>query len=1144
MTAAEFKKKWSRYQGKESAAYQEHFIDLCRLLGQPTPVEADPSGNDFFCFQKRVVKGAEFLNLEHPDCGDPTERGFADVWRKDCFGWEYKGKKKSLDIAYKQLQRYREALYNPPLLIVCDFDRYIIKTNFNGTVPDTHEFTNDQIDRPENWRMLRAAFEGPEYLKPQRTTAQVTQELAEKFARVARSLHQRESAELADAHTRAEVSVAQRKSLRIARFLNRLIFCFFAEDTDLLPKKLFSELARTALDDPQHLSRTLESLFHAMATGGLFGAHKIRQFNGHLFEDATVFDLNDDERRMLADASEADWQYVEPSIMGTLFARGLDPDQLAALGAQFTGRDDIVTIVEPVLMAPLRREWTVLKASLLSRTKRDKGGADKAATSSGSDREPSRLAARTNMPEHSENQRGQELSQPLRAGTTRGPGSLVQPCGEGDRTRVEAFLKKLRKIVVMDPACGSGNFLYVSLQMLLDLEKEVITFAATLGFQFTPEVGVHQLRAFEINPYAYELAQVTVQIGYLQWRRDNGFDNDRTPVLQNLDGFQNEDALLVPHFHNKARTLKEAQADEHKPDASLKFYTERPWPQCDVLVGNPPFLGDKLMRGELGDNYVEELRRMYGNRIPGQSDLCCYWFEKARDLIEKGKCKRAGLLATQGIRGGANREVLKRIKQTGDIFFAESDRKWILSGATVHVSMVGFDTGGEKTRLLNGGEVASIHSNLSSCADTTQARSLSGNLGIAFIGTTKGGSFDITESEAIPLLTQVGNPNRKPTSDVLKPILNGQDVLRRGEQRWLIDNGEMPVEEAARYAGSHRLVVERVKPSRDANRDKWLRENWWKLQRVRPEMRAALARVSRFIALPRVAKHRICVWFRWPVVTDDQTVVFARDGDDFFGVLQSHFHQVWAFAQGTQLRDRDSGFRYRPTTCFETFPFPFPDHLQPPEPAPIKPPPKSKPLPEPGRFYAENLAAKNYFMGKEEPPPYGIRGRRQDAHPSPIALLTPLSAPDHRAAVAAAAKELNELRESWLNPPEWTVERILEFPGSADGPWSRYVADPGQNGIGTVRYPRLEPRDAVCAAKLKQRTLTNLYNERPGWLDFAHKRLDAAVAGAYGWSADLTDEEVLEKLLALNLERAAEEAKAAKVKKPRTSRLKHVDELI
>jgi hypothetical protein len=272
--------------------------------------------------------------------------------------------------------------------------------------------------------------------------------------------------------------------------------------------------------------------------------------------------------------------------------------------------------------------------------------------------------------------------------------------------------------------------------------------------------------------------------------------------------------------------------------------------------------------------------------------------------------------------------------------------------------------------------------------------------------------------------------------------------------------------------------------------------------------------------------------------------VFARADDYFFGVLQSRFHEVWALGQGTQLREKESGFRYTPTTCFETFPFPFPDDLQPPEPAPVKPPPKSEKPAEPDRFYAENLAAKNYFMGKEEPPPYGSRSRREEAHPSSPALATPLSASDRRAAIAAAAKELNELRERWLNPPEWTVERILEFPGSADGPWSRYVTDPDQNGIGTVRYPRLEPRDADCAAKLKQRTLTNLYNARPTWLDLAHKALDVAVAAAYGWPADLTDEQILEKLLALNLERAAEEAKAAKEKKPRTSRLKHADELI
>src|SRR5208283_2582764 len=186
---------------KETASYQEHFIDLCRLLEQPTPNEADPSGSDFFCFQKRVVKDAELFAL-HEDTGEeaePGERGFADVWKKDCFAWEYKGKKKNLDEAYKQLLRYRESLLNPPLLVVCDFDRYIVRTNFNGTVQETHEFTNDQIDRPENLRILRALFENPDSLKPQRTTAQVTEQMARQIAELARLIQSREAGELADA---------------------------------------------------------------------------------------------------------------------------------------------------------------------------------------------------------------------------------------------------------------------------------------------------------------------------------------------------------------------------------------------------------------------------------------------------------------------------------------------------------------------------------------------------------------------------------------------------------------------------------------------------------------------------------------------------------------------------------------------------------------------------------------------------------------------------------------------------------------------------------------------------------------------------------------------------------------------------------
>src|SRR5438552_12970872 len=369
--------------------------------------------------------------------------------------------------------------------------------------------------------------------------------------------------------------------------------------------------------------------------------------------------------------------------MGNLFERGLDPDHRAQLGAHYTSEEDIKTLVEPVLMAPLRREWSTIKGELASSFVRGEGKAS-------------------------------------------------------DRAKLSAFHDKLAAITVLDPACGSGNFLHVSLQLLLDLEKELITFATQLGLKFESRVNVQQLKAIELNAYAFELAQVAVQIGYLKWRRDNGFPNQRDPVLQELEHFQNEDALLVPHFRSKAKTLKEAQAGEHAADDALKFYSECKWSNCDVIVSNPPFLGSQFMRREMGDDYVTELRRMYGHRIPGQSDLCCYWFEKARGLIEQNECKRAGVLATQGIRGSANREVLKRIKQSGDIFFAISDREWILDGAAVHVSMIGFDDASEKSRISDGKSVTDINSNLTATgADTTTAHQLAANLDIAFMGDTK-----------------------------------------------------------------------------------------------------------------------------------------------------------------------------------------------------------------------------------------------------------------------------------------------------------------------------------------------------------------------------------------------------------------------
>src|SRR5438045_3027623 len=302
-----------------------------------------------------------------------------------------------------------------------------------------------------------------------------------------------------------------------------------------------------------------------MAKGGSFRPHKIRHFNGHLFEEATVFELTEEEIGKLAVAGEADWQFIQPSIMGNLFERGLDPDHRAQLGAHYTSEADIKTLVEPVLMSPLRREWSTIKGELAAAYAKGKGNA-------------------------------------------------------AQREKLAAFQKKLSSITVLDPACGSGNFLYVSLQLLLGLEKEVVTFATQLGFSLKPQVDVQQLKAIEINPYAFELAQVSVQIGYLQWRRDNGFDNEREPVLQNLENFQNEDALLVPHFRSKPKSLKEAQAGEHVSDDALKFYTERKWPSCDVIVSNPPFLGSVKIWKELGREYQSELWRLYERRVSRGAD--------------------------------------------------------------------------------------------------------------------------------------------------------------------------------------------------------------------------------------------------------------------------------------------------------------------------------------------------------------------------------------------------------------------------------------------------------------------------------------------------------------------------------------------
>ena len=725
MTPQEFSKKWGRAQLRERAGSQEHFLDICRLVGESTPAEADPSG-EFFTFEKSLKK-------------ESGATGFADVWRKDCFAWEYKGLHADLGAAYSQLQLYRESLGNPPLLVVCDMDRYEVHTNFNNTVKRVYRFSNSDIpsDQPVEGtpltpvQVLRALFVEPDSLHPGKSQTKLTEEAADLLVTLAEDLRNWNAA--------SETPIPDQS---IAKFIMRMIFCFFACDVGLLPKDAFADLIRVNMANPDSFRRYLSELFGAMKDGGSFLMREVPQFNGGLFDNTYVPSLIADQIAIFERLNDLDWSDIEPSIFGTLFERIIDESKRKQLGTHYTSREDIELIVEPVLMRPLRAEWEETKSKAMPYLDW--------------------------MSQQDEDQ--VFLRQRLHEILAR-------------------FQERLVRVKVLDPACGSGNFLYVSLALMKALEKEVVAFATAHGLDdFVPRVHPAQLFGIEINEYAHELASAVVWIGYLQWKYRNAFDlAGETPILQPLDNIRLKDAVVEI----------DDQGGASEPD----------WPQADVIIGNPPFLGGKMLRRELGDEYVDSMFEVWDNRVPREADLCCYWFEKARTEIEHGRARRAGLLATQGIRGGRNRVVLDRIARAGTIFWAQSDRKWTLDGAAVQVSMVGFDDGSETSRELDGLQVSEIYTNLRSGeTDVTKARRLQENLGISFMGDTKGGPFDVSESLAKQLLSQP-NPDDRPNTNVVRRWINGSDITRRPRHMWIIDFPPgMTLEDASLYEAPFEYV--------------------------------------------------------------------------------------------------------------------------------------------------------------------------------------------------------------------------------------------------------------------------------------------------------------------------------------------------
>jgi len=947
MTPGAFIAKWRASELKESSASQEHFIDLCRLLVEPTPAEADPAG-EWYCFERGARK-------------DTGADGWADVWKRGCFAWEYKGRRADLDAAFNQLRQYALALENPPLLIVSDMARFRIRTNWTNSVSVTHEFTLDDLADGATRDKLKWAMSEPERLRPGETRQTVTERAAATFAELAQGLRDQDH----DPQT-------------VAHFVNRLVFCMFAEDVGLLPGNMFTRMLERTRGDPEKFEDYASRLFGAMATGGDVGFEPVAWFNGGLFDDNTALPLDREGIQTALKAAALDWSEIDPSILGTLFERGLDPDKRSQLGAHYTDRDKIMRIVDPVIVRPLLAEWETAKAGIAATVER--------------------------------------------ADAARSPAAQTRLRRQADLA-LRDFLERLRTFTVLDPACGSGNFLYLALHALKDIEHRVQLEAETLGLaRVFPAVGPANVKGIEINAYAAELARVSVWIGEIQWMRRNGFSNSTNPILDPLDTIECRDAILVP--------------DGGEPD----------WPEVDAIIGNPPFLGGKLLIGGLGEGYVAEMFATWRGRVPREADLVCYWFVKAGEQIASGQATRVGLVATNSIRGGANRRALQAATEGHSIFDAWSDEPWVIDGAAVRVSLVCFSGAGDAYRpetCMDGEPVDEIHTDLTASRsgtgiDLTGARRVPPNIGVAFMGDTKGGPFDIPGDLAREWLNLPANPNGRPNADVLKPWVNGMDLTRRPAGKWIVDFGwEMSEADAALYEAPYARVKEQVWPMRQRNRREAYRLNWWRHVEPRQGMWRALDGLPRFILTPRVAKHRLFVWCAAGVCPDSATIAIARDDDVTFGILHSRFHEAWALRLGTSLEDRP---RYTPTTTFETFPFP--DDLTP------------------------DLPAADYA---DDP---------------------------HAVAIADAARRLVELRDRWLNPPEWV----------------EWMDEPARG------YPkRPVPHNAESAKALKARTLTALYNDRPQWLADAHAALDEAVAAAYGWDAGISEQDALKELLTLNL---------------------------
>ena len=1035
-----FIERWQgRHGGQERANYAMFLCELCDALDLPRPDPAGHPGQNDYVFERAVKEIAR-------DGSVSTRR--MDLYKRDCFVLEAKQSRQikdgakevkgqmSLALAPDQLGRrpvsgawdtlmmnaraqgesytrlLPQAHEPPPFLIVCDVGHcFELYANFRrdgkafDQFPDRRAFRIYLEDlRQEPMRQLLAGiWTDPLSLDPARRSARVTREIAERLAAVSKAL---------------EVKTYPAED--VAMFLMRCLFTMFAEDVGLLPEHSFKQVLERCEKDPQTFQHDVGQLWEAMDMG--LYAHAIRQkvprFNGEFFKRRTVLALGAEEIGELRRAASYDWREVDPSIFGTLLEQALDPDDRRKLGAHYTPRAYVERLVIATLIEPLRGEWSTVVGAI----ERRKG-------------EAAMLGP--------QDPRRETLFREAR----------------GFAMRFHAQLCATR---VLDPACGTGNFLYVALELMKRLEGEVVDAVEALGGQEEStwferqNVDPHQFLGLEVNPRAGAIAELVLWIGFLQWHFRSRSDPPPEPILKAFRNIRVMDAVLEA---DKALARDERGKPLSRPGADgalMEVYRydkpRRPqWPEAEFIVGNPPFMGGKDLRARLGDDYVQALWAAHSH-MNESADFVMYWWDRAAELLTRKDTvlRRFGFVTTNSISQVFQRRVMERHlkgKPPLRLLMAVPDHPWTKAtpdAAAVRIAMTVAEAGAGEGRLLEvtretGLETDApliecaerwgvINSDLTVGVDFSQALALKANDGLSSRGMSlHGAGFIVTPEEAANL----GLGKRSGLDKHIRDYRNGRDLTLRPRGVMVIDLFGLDVAEVRlRFPEVYQHVAERVKPERDANNRATYKDNWWLFGEPRRELRPALAHLPRYIATVETAKHRVFQFLDASILPDNRLVLIALSDAYALGVFSSQIHVTWTLALGGTLEDRPI---YTKSLCFDPFPFPL----------------------------ASAAQKKRIGVIAEELDGHRKRVLADHAHLTLTGLYNVLE----RLRAGASAAELD--------------------------PTERRIFDDG---------------------------LVLILKE-------LHDELDVAVAQAYGWPAELPAEAVLANLVALNKERAQEEAR-------------------